>query len=543
MVLCVTDEGGGRGMSDKEKTNGSLAMAPRVITIPAANQETARKLRVAAYTRVSSNSKDQEHSFAAQNAYFSKLITDNPDWELADIYADQGITGTSIDKRDDFLRMMEDCRKGRIDRILVKSSSRFARNTKESLAAVRELKSLNISVYFEEQNIDTAQVSGEVLIAMFAALAQRESEAISERVRWSYRVRMSKGRFSTCKAPYGYRLVKDHLEIQEDEASIIRHIFDRYLAGVSMENIAKEITALGCPTRDGTQYWQLTSIQYILQNEKYAGDSLSQKKYTTRSFPRQQKINHGERKQYLVIDSHPAIISREIFQKVQELLTQRSAAIHPRSDVPHAFARKVVCGHCGTLCKRKNCGGSVNWACRRHDKSITACPNTQVPEEQMKNAFLHVYYNLKHYGTSILTQLISDLYAARTGSLLWSENIVEINKQISDIASQERLLAQLKQQGVVDPDIFISRSNQLAERRRELTLQKERILRSEEDHTIQQTQDLLDVLESGPDWLDDFDEQLFSDMVEKIVVVDNETLCFRLLNGLEVTEKIERTQR
>lgn len=543
MVLCVADEGGGKGMSDKEKTNGSLAMAPRVITIPAANQETARKLRVAAYTRVSSNSKDQEHSFAAQNAYFSKLITDNPDWELADIYADQGITGTSIDKRDDFLRMMEDCRKGRIDRILVKSSSRFARNTKESLAAVRELKSLNISVYFEEQNIDTAQVSGEVLIAMFAALAQRESEAISERVRWSYRVRMSKGRFSTCKAPYGYRLVKDHLEIQEDEASIIRHIFDRYLAGVSMENIAKEITALGCPTRDGTQYWQLTSIQYILQNEKYAGDSLSQKKYTTRSFPRQQKINHGERKQYLVIDSHPAIISREIFQKVQELLTQRSAAIHPRSDVPHAFARKVVCGHCGTLCKRKNCGGSVNWACRRHDKSITACPNTQVPEEQMKNAFLHVYYNLKHYGTNILTQLISDLYAARTGSLLWSENIVEINKQISDIASQERLLAQLKQQGVVDPDIFISRGNQLAERRRELKLQKERILRSEEDHTIQQTQDLLDVLESGPDWLDDFDEQLFSDMVEKIVVVDNETLRFRLLNRLEVTEKIERTRR
>ena len=218
-------------MSDKEKTNGSLAMAPRVITIPAANQETARKLRVAAYTRVSSNSKDQEHSFAAQNAYFSKLITDNPDWELADIYADQGITGTSIDKRDDFLRMMEDCRKGRIDRILVKSSSRFARNTKESLAAVRELKSFNISVYFEEQNIDTAQVSGEVLIAMFAALAQRESEAISERVRWSYRVRMSKG--STIRS-YGYRLVKDHLEIQEDEASIIRHIFDRYLAGVSI---------------------------------------------------------------------------------------------------------------------------------------------------------------------------------------------------------------------------------------------------------------------------------------------------------------------
>ena len=169
-------------MSGKEKTNGSLAMAPRVITIPAASQENTRKLRVAAYARVSSNSEDQKHSFAAQNAYYSKLITGNPDWELADIYADQGITGTSIDKRDDFLRMMEDCRKGRIDRILVKSSSRFARNTKESLEAVRELAALGVSVYFEEQNIDTAQVSGEVLIAMFAALAQRESEAISERI-------------------------------------------------------------------------------------------------------------------------------------------------------------------------------------------------------------------------------------------------------------------------------------------------------------------------------------------------------------------------
>ena len=166
-----------------------------------------------------------------------------------------------------------------------------------------------------------------------------------------------------------------------------------------------------------------------------------------------------------------------------------------------------------------------------------------IPEEEVEQAFLRLYYRLKHYGIDVLTQLISDLYAARTGSLLWSENIVEINKQISDIASQERLLTQLKQQGSVDPDIFISRGNLLAERRRELKLQKECILRSEEDHTIQQTQDMLDVLESGPDWLDAFDEQLFSDLVEKIVVINNEKLCFRLLNGLEVTEKIERTQR
>ena len=530
-------------MSGKEKTNGSLAMAPRVITIPAASQENTRKLRVAAYARVSSNSEDQKHSFTAQNAYFSKLITDNPDWELADIYADQGITGTSIDKRDDFLRMMEDCRKGRIDRILVKSSSRFARNTKESLEAVRELAALGVSVYFEEQNIDTAQVSGEVLIAMFAALAQRESEAISERMRWSYQFRIRQGRFSTCKAPFGYRLIKDHLEVREDEATVIRYIFERYLAGISADDIAKEITAMGHSTRDKTPYWQSSTVLYVLRNEKYVGDSLSRKKYTTQYIPRQQKLNHGKYDQVLVKDSHPPIISREVFSKTQKLLKRKNAGIQSDAQIEKAFTRKVTCGNCGSLCKLKNCKSISYWVCRKHDKSAAACPNTQVPEEQLKSAFLRLYYKLKHYGSAILTQLISDLHAAKTGSLLWSENIVEINKQISDIASQERLLTQLKQQGSVDPDIFISRGNLLAERRRELKLQKERILRSEEDHTIQQTQDLLDVLESGPDWLDAFDEQLFSDLVEKIVVINNETLCFQLLNGLEVTEKIERTQR
>lgn len=237
-------------MSGKEKTNGSLAMAPRVITIPAASQENTRKLRVAAYARVSSNSEDQKHSFAAQNAYYSKLITGNPDWELADIYADQGITGTSIDKRDDFLRMMEDCRKGRIDRILVKSSSRFARNTKESLEAVRELAALGVSVYFEEQNIDTAQVSGEVLIAMFAALAQRESEAISERMRWSYRTRIDKGRFSTNKAPFGYMLADGRLEINTEEAEVVKEIFDMSLQGESISDIAKRVSKMDIPTAE-----------------------------------------------------------------------------------------------------------------------------------------------------------------------------------------------------------------------------------------------------------------------------------------------------
>ena len=230
-------------MNNREKNIGSLALnpSPRRIIIPAADQDHARPLRVAAYARVSSDSSDQLHSYAAQTAYFAKLINSDPNWTFVDVYADKGITGTSTEKREDFQRMMEDCRSGKIDRILVKSISRFARNTKESLAAVRELKSLDVSVYFEEQNIDTAQATGETLTAVFSALAQKESEAISERMRHSYQMRMQRGTFSTHCAPYGYRLVKNRLEVIEEEAVIIRQIFDRYLSGISMEDIAKYV--------------------------------------------------------------------------------------------------------------------------------------------------------------------------------------------------------------------------------------------------------------------------------------------------------------
>ncbi len=529
-------------MNDSEKITGSLALKPkpRIITIPATGQDLTRPLRVAAYARVSSDSNDQLHSYAAQTAYFAKLINSNPNWIFADIYADQGITGTSVEKRDDFLRMMEDSRSGRIDRILVKSTSRFARNTKESLEAVRELKSLGVSVYFEEQNIDTAQATGEALTAVFSALAQKESEAISERMRHSYQMRMQRGVFSTRCAPYGYRLVDNQLEVIEDEAVVIRQIFDRYLSGISMEDIAKEITAWGIPTKQNTPFWQVRSIQYILRNEKYIGNSLVQKTYATATLPHRKKENKGEEDQYLIEETHPPIVSQEVFDKVQQLLSRKSAFIPPRASASHPFSCKIVCGHCGTICKRKVCRGTAYWVCQTHEKSAGSCLTMQTPELEITEAFLRVYFRLKRYGEEILTQLIQALQTAKTGRLLWSEDIISLNKRIADIASQERLLAQLKQQTIVDPDIFISRSNQLAEQRREAKLKKSRILRAEDDQTIQRTQELLDILEEGPDLLMAFDGALFSELVEKITIQNNSTAIFRLINGLELPEHFER---
>ena len=196
-------------MLTETQTNGALALEQkdRVIIIPAQDEITARKLRVAAYARVSSSSEDQLNSYRAQNQYYSELISNNPDWEMVDIYADSGITGTSVDKREDFKRMMADCRKGKIDRILVKSISRFARNTKDCLAAVRELKELGVSVLFEEQGIDTARVSSEMVTAIMASLAQKQSESISGNVKWGVQKRMQDGTFIPSYLPSGYRLV------------------------------------------------------------------------------------------------------------------------------------------------------------------------------------------------------------------------------------------------------------------------------------------------------------------------------------------------
>ena len=252
-------------------------MAANVTYIPpkAAKPEA---LRVAAYCRVSSDSSDQLHSYATQIKAYTEQIGAHADWELVDVYADEGLTGTRMDKREDFQRLLADCRKGKVDRVLCKSISRFARNTKDCLAALRELSALGVTVYFEKENIDTGTLTSELMVSVSGALAQQESISISQNQRMSYKRRMERGEFITCKAPFGYRLVEGkELEIIPEEAERVRWIFASYLSGKSLEWIAEQMEKAGIPTPDNAPYWQKTSILYILTNEKYIGDSLNQK--------------------------------------------------------------------------------------------------------------------------------------------------------------------------------------------------------------------------------------------------------------------------
>ena len=534
-------------MATETQTNGTLALEQknRVIIIPAQDEITARKLRVAAYARVSSSSEDQLNSYRAQNQYYSELISSNPDWEMVDIYADSGITGTSVDKREDFKRMMADCRKGKIDRILVKSISRFARNTKDCLAAVRELKELGVSVQFEEQGIDTSKVSSEMVTAIMASLAQKGSESISSNVRWGVQKRMLDGTFISSSVPYGYELFHGQLRILPSEAQFVKWIFQAYLSGLNAQSIAEQMNqAYALLGVENTRKWYNTTILYILSNERYIGDSLWQKTYATDSLPTRQIKNTGSKTQYYIEHTHTPIIDRDTYSAVQRLREKRKLDAKYNDDYqPNILKKRIMCANCNVPFQRKLRSGETKWMCRVHNNSKDDCPTFPIEEVAIHSAFCRLYYKLKHQGGPIFTQMLSNLQKIRYSRMLWSEDVISLNKKISDTLSQVQFLAQLRQAGGVDPDTFISSNNKLNEQLCRLKQEKARILDTDSDDLADRTRDLMDALEDGPDFLDSFDAELFDALVEKIIVDNNERLRFRLKNGLELTEQIERTKR
>jgi DNA invertase Pin-like site-specific DNA recombinase len=252
------------------QTSTAVSLPPKITVIEARKMEVA-KLRVAAYARVSSDSDDQQNSYVAQVDYYTKHIAAREDWELADIYADEGITGLAVSKRDDFNRMIKDCRDGKVDRVLVKSISRFARNTKEYIQYVRELLRLGVSIHFEKENIDTGKMTSEQIATIYGAFSQMESTNHSNNMRISVRIRMEKGDFVSPATPYGYRLKDRVLTVVPEEADVVRYIYAAYLSGQGKDDIARELTALGIPRQNGRELWHHTTIDYILTNVSYTG--------------------------------------------------------------------------------------------------------------------------------------------------------------------------------------------------------------------------------------------------------------------------------
>ncbi len=502
-------------------------------------------LRVAAYCRVSSDSADQKHSYATQIRAYTDKISQHKGWELVDVYADEGLTGTRMDQRDDFNRMLADCRKGKIDRVLVKSISRFARNTRDCLASLRELMAMGVTVCFEKENIDTDTLTTELMVSVSAALAQEESVSISKNQRISYQRRMERGEFITCKAPYGYRLIGGkNLEIYEEEAAVIRQIFARYLSGENTEEIAAALTRMGLRTRDGKEQWNTFAVAYILRNEKYVGDALCQKTLATDYFPFIKKRNQGEKDQYYVETTHPAIISRDDFDRANKLI-ERRAATKRKPKMTHLLTKTIYCGQCSSVFSRRETkSGYVTWSCRTHDYHTGRCTMGRIPEREIYAAFVRMYNKLKHNAAIILKPALAQLDDLNAALQRGNPAMLAVNKAIADASEQSYKITTLQTRGLLDADVCATRLRDINAKLTELRRERRRLLQSEDlEDVMEALCQTADTIYAGPDRLVGFDKALFTDLVERITAESQTRIHFRLYGGIELTEQLREVSR
>ena len=386
------------------QTGRKVTVIPPIAEMQGESRIDMRPKRVAAYCRVSTDREEQEHSFETQKAMYTEMIMIKPTWQMAGIYADEGITGTVAKKRPGFMKMIEDCRKGKIDMIVTKSVSRFSRNNLDCLMYVRELKQLGIPIIFEKEGINTIQVSSELLLTLFGALSQAESESISMNVKLGIRQSLKNGnvRFSY-KTFLGYRKGADgQPEIVPEQADIVRRIYNDFLAGATYLEIAKRLTEENVPTMGRGNRWFSERIKSILKNEKYKGDALLQKTYITDPISKRVKKNNGELPMYYVENSHPAIIERRIFDRVQEEIARRAGKKKVkqtgtktelgRYSGKYALTELLYCGECGTPYRRctwsRDGKKKIVWRCvSRLDYGKKYCKNSpSVEESRLHNA-------------------------------------------------------------------------------------------------------------------------------------------------------------
>ena len=390
-----------------------------------------RKKRVAAYARVSTEQDEQQSSYEAQVDFYTRHIKSNPDWEFVEVFADRGITGTNTKNRENFNRMIDLALNGGIDIILTKSISRFARNTVDTLQTVRELKAVGVEVRFEKENLHTFDPKCEMILTIMNSLAQEESRSISENVRWGKQKSMRDGKVSLAYSRFlGYKKGADgRPEIVEEEAAIIRKIYDLFLSGKTINEIAAILTNMGVLTPAGRAKWSVSTVRSILSNEKYKGEALLQKTFTVDYLTKEVRKNNGEVPSVRVRNSHEPIIEPEVFDRVQEILaesTKRRAKVRTK----HPFSGRLICGDCGSFYGHKvwrlrSTGEHYNvWYCNHKYDGDKTCDSPRLRDEEVKEAFEKM---LQKYGDSnpVYTderwnKLVESVKVCRGGHLIFT---------------------------------------------------------------------------------------------------------------------------
>ena len=497
-------------------------------------EEQEDKIRVAAYCRVSTDSEDQLNSYMTQLRYYENFLSESETERLVSVYADEGITGTRMDKREEFQRMLKDCRRGKIDRIIVKSISRFARNTKDCLSVLRELKELGISVMFEKENIDTANITDEIMVTIMGGLAQEESSSISKNVRWSIRSKMKNGTVKFHSAPLGYDLYEGNLIINKREAEIVKSIYKMFLSGMGYDSICRELNESKVIKNDKETKWFLASIQFLI-NEMYIGDSLWQKNYNT-SMPYRKVRNKGALEKYYINNTHEAIITKEEFEKVQELIEQRK---HPNMNLINNYplSKKIYCGKCGSLFKRRFKNEKSYWICREHYYNAENCQIKQIPEQVFYTAFTAMYNKLKANYSVIFTPMLTQLQELKNKKYGGNKQYIEINKEIAQLKEQTHVLARLKTKGFLDENKYIEQVTEINAKIEKLNREVRKIVRcDDEDEMIEQIKEIASIIENGTDLMMGFDDVMFESLIEKIIVKNQTEFEFNLIGGLKFTE-------
>lgn len=503
--------------------------------------DTPKVIRLGAYCRVSSNSADQLHSFAAQIRYYKDYERKNPQYKLVDVYADEGLSGTDMKKRDELNRLIRDCKLGKIDRIITKSVSRFARNTQELLVALRSLKEMGVSIYFEEQGIDSDKMNMEMLVTFPGMAAQQESVTISDNMRWSYQKRMESGEFNCCAPAYGYDLVDGQLVIKEDEATVIRHIFDLYLQGIGKQNIANILNAEGVPRRYGQKKWYHNTVNYVINNERYMGDALLQKKYTTDTLPFRKKRNRGEKPQYYVENSNPPIVNRKTYQAAQEL--QKSRNISHKRGSTYTLTGILHCPECGRTFRRLLLNGTAYWLCSGKASGTTNCQSRRVRENAVYDTFCLMVDKLAAHRQDLLGTLIHQLELMQSRNVESQKEIRQIDKQLADLSAQNLVVARLHTNGVLNATDFAAQSSVISNKINALRLDRRKALAEDEDDELIYTLKSLDNILTEYVLGTPFEPQLFEQIIQSITVMDNARLTFYLVGGLALTEQIPENVR
>ncbi|MBR5383361.1 MAG: recombinase family protein [Clostridia bacterium] len=505
----------------------------------AANNAEKPMLRVAAYCRVSTDSDEQAGSYDAQIAHYTDYINLNPGWVLAGIFADDGISGTNTKNRSEFNRMIGECRTGNIDMIITKSISRFARNTLDCLKYIRELKELNIPVLFEKEAINTMDSKGEVLLTIMASLAQQESESLSQNVKLGIQYRYQQGKVQVNHNYFlGYTKDADgHLVIDPEQAEIVKRIFREYLSGLSMDKIAAGLEADGVLTGAGKAKWHTSTINKILRNEKYIGDALLQKTYTTDFLSKKRLKNNGTLPQYYIEDDHEAIIPKDLFLLAQEELARRRV-VHVSNNGKrrcfsgkHCFAQIVFCGECGEYYRRVHWNNrgvkSIVWrCCSRLENTGRACRSRTVNETALERAVIDAINRVLCQKDDFILKLQSNIAAVVRQEDVFSPEVID--ERMREL--QKELLEKVNRHE--DYDAIAEEIVRLREMRKQSEVNS--VVRDEQ---MKQINDLQNFIRAQPADITEFDEALVRRLIAKITVFsDRFTVEFKSGISIDIEE-------